>query len=110
MSGSRWTRARLPVSAPGQACIGPSAFITSLPAVPGTDGETVTTGLDGLGARCAEYYAAGARFAKWRGVIKISDAGAPSDLAIQQNVNALAQYAVICQQNGLVPVVEPEVR
>jgi hypothetical protein len=59
--------------------------------IAGTDGETVTTGLDGLAKRCAEYYAAGARFAKWRGVIKISDKGAPSELAIQQNVNALAQ-------------------
>ena len=116
MSGSRWTRARLPVSATlgrGLSAVpgtDKDALNSLDPAVPGTDGETVTTGLDGLGARCAEYYAAGARFAKWRGVIKISEAGAPTDLAIQQNVNALAQYAVICQQNGLVPVVEPEVR
>lgn len=77
--------------------------------IPGTDGETNTTGMDELGKRCARYYAAGARFAKWRAVIYIKESGAPSDLAISQNVNGLAQYAAICQQNGLVPVVEPEV-
>ena len=75
----------------------------------GTDGETVTQGLTDLGARCARYYEAGARFAKWRGVVKISDSGAPSELAIQQTVQALARYASICQENGLVPIVEPEV-
>ncbi|RYG40601.1 fructose-bisphosphate aldolase class I, partial [archaeon] len=75
----------------------------------GTDGETVTQGLDDLAKRCQKYYAAGARFAKWRGVLNIKDSGCPSDLAIQANVQALARYASICQQNGLVPIVEPEV-
>lgn len=77
--------------------------------IAGTDGETVTQGLDDLGKRCAKYYAQGARFAKWRGVIVIKDSGAPSDLAIHENVHALARYASICQANGLVPIVEPEV-
>lgn len=75
----------------------------------GTDGETVTQGIDGLGERCAKYYAQGARFAKWRGVIKITDSGAPSELAIAENTSRLARYASICQQNGLVPIVEPEI-
>lgn len=77
--------------------------------IPGTDNETFTQGLDELDKRCQKYYAAGARFAKWRAVISISDSGNPSDIAIQQNVNGLAQYAAICQKNGLVPIVEPEV-
>lgn len=76
--------------------------------LPGTDGETTTTGLDGLGARCAEYYKAGARFAKWRAVLKIGN-GCPSELAIHENAYGLARYAAICQENGLVPIVEPEI-
>jgi fructose-bisphosphate aldolase class I len=76
--------------------------------LPGTDGETATTGLDGLGDRCKKYYEGGARFAKWRAVLKIS-ANAPSQLGIQENAHTLARYAVICQENGLVPIVEPEV-
>jgi len=77
----------------------------------GSDGETVTQGMDDLGARCAKYYKAGARFAKWRAVLNINDeSGAtPSPLAIKQNAETLARYAVICQMNGLVPIVEPEV-
>jgi len=74
----------------------------------GTDGETATQGLDGLGARCAEYYKAGARFAKWRAALKISQT-CPSELAIIENAHGLARYASICQENGLVPIVEPEV-
>jgi fructose-bisphosphate aldolase class I len=77
--------------------------------LPGTDGETVTQGLTNLGDRCAKYYAKGARFAKWRAVLKISDSGCPSQLSIQQNAETLARYAAICQANGLVPIVEPEV-
>lgn len=77
--------------------------------IPGTDGETVTQGIDDLNARCAEYYKQGARFAKWRSVLHIKDSGAPSELAIQQNAYVLARYAAICQANGLVPIVEPEV-
>ncbi|GBG34196.1 Fructose-bisphosphate aldolase [Hondaea fermentalgiana] len=74
------------------------------------EGETSTQGLDGLGARCAEYYKQGARFAKWRAVIKIdASTGAPTDLAIAEQTNGLARYASICQENGLVPIVEPEV-
>ncbi len=77
--------------------------------LPGTDGETVTQGIDKLGERCAKYYAQGARFSKWRAVIKITDSGCPSQLAINQNAETLARYAAISQQNGLVPIVEPEV-
>jgi len=76
--------------------------------IPGTDGETMTHGLDGLAARCADYYKKGARFAKWRAVLKISKQ-APSAQAIEENVHGLARYAQICQDNGLVPIVEPEV-
>ena len=79
-------------------------------ALPGTDGETETQGIDDLGARCAKYYEQGARFAKWRAVLKINPAtGCPSDLSIHQNAYGLARYACICQQNGLVPIVEPEI-
>ena len=70
--------------------------------LPGRPAEKITEGLDGLPKRVAEYYDLGARFAKWRGVVKISDSGAPSELAIQQTVQALARYASICQENGLV--------
>lgn len=76
--------------------------------LPGTDDETTTQGLDDLGARCAKYYAAGARFAKWRAVLKISET-APSPLAVRENAHGLARYAQICQQHGLVPIVEPEI-
>lgn len=64
-----------------------------------------------MDARCAKYYAQGARFAKWRAVLHIKDTvgATPSDLAIIENANTLARYASICQQNGLVPIVEPEV-
>jgi fructose-bisphosphate aldolase class I len=74
----------------------------------GTNGETTTQGLDDLGARCAKYYSAGARFAKWRAVLNIG-ATEPSQLSIQENANGLARYAIICQENGLVPIVEPEI-
>lgn len=74
----------------------------------GTDGETVTQGLDGLHERCAQYSKAGAQFAKWRSVLKIGD-NCPSPQAIRANAEVLARYASICQQNGLVPIVEPEI-
>ncbi|CAI0540897.1 unnamed protein product [Linum tenue] len=74
----------------------------------GTDGETTTQGFDSLGARCQQYYKAGARFAKWRAVLKIGP-NEPSELSIQQNAQGLARYAIICQENGLVPIVEPEI-
>jgi len=71
-------------------------------------GETVTEGLDGLADRLAKYYDAGARFAKWRGVISISDT-LPTYGAIKANAHALARYAALCQQAKIVPIVEPEV-
>ncbi|KAK1904822.1 Fructose-bisphosphate aldolase B [Dissostichus eleginoides] len=74
----------------------------------GTDGETTTQGLDGLSERCAQYKKDGCDFAKWRCVLKISDS-CPTSLAIAENANVLARYASICQQNGLVPIVEPEI-
>merc|ERR1712187_541230 len=74
----------------------------------GTDGETTTQGIDDLGARCAEYYKMGCRFAKWRGVLKIGN-NLRSNIAGQERVWALARYASICQQHGLVPIVEPEI-
>ena len=61
----------------------------------GTDGETATQGLDGLAGRCAEYYKQGARFAKWRAVLKISET-MPSDLSILETAHTLARYASIC--------------
>jgi len=77
----------------------------------GTNGETVTQGMDDLDVRAAKYYAQGARFAKWRAVLTIKDVvgGTPSQLSIDENANTLARYASICQANGLVPIVEPEV-
>ena len=76
----------------------------------GTDGEKSTQGLDGLSKRCADYYAAGARFAKWRAVLVIDQAtGKPSDLSIKETAHTLARYATICQENKLVPIVEPEI-
>lgn len=74
----------------------------------GTSNETATQGLDDLGKRCAKYYADGARFAKWRAVLRIGSSE-PSELAILENAHGLARYASICQENGLVPIVEPEV-
>lgn len=77
----------------------------------GTNDECVTQGLDDLDTRCAKYYAQGARFAKWRAVLHIKDSigATPSQVAIDENAQTLARYASICQQNGLVPIVEPEV-
>ena len=70
--------------------------------------EKNTTGLDGLSERLGEYYALGARFAKWRAVITLGD-GIPSDECILANAEGLAKYALLCQQANLVPIVEPEV-
>lgn len=74
----------------------------------GAAGETVTEGLDNLRDRVADYYKLGARFAKWRAVLTIGD-GIPSRRCIEANAHALARYAAICQEGGLVPIVEPEV-
>jgi fructose-bisphosphate aldolase class I len=71
-------------------------------------GETITEGLDGLRERLVEYYKLGARFAKWRAVIDIGD-GIPTSFAIEANAHALARYAALCQENDIVPIVEPEV-
>ena len=74
----------------------------------GHPSENVTEGLDGLRDRLAEYSQMGARFAKWRAVITIAD-GIPSRGCIEANAHVLARYAALCQEAGLVPVVEPEV-
>ena len=74
----------------------------------GFPGETITEGHDGLRERLAEYYKLGARFAKWRAVIDIGS-GIPSRFAIEANAHALARYAALCQEQNIVPIVEPEV-
>jgi len=74
----------------------------------GTDNETVTQGIDGLMDRCAQYKKDGCDFAKWRCVLKITK-NTPSQLAIDQSAQVLARYASICQVNGIVPIVEPEI-
>jgi len=95
-------------------------YLTSLGIVPGIkvdkgakelascQGEKVTEGLDGLRERLNEYYALGARFAKWRAVITIGN-GIPSDTCISVNAHALARYSALAQEAGMVPIVEPEV-
>ncbi|MDX2298533.1 MAG: class I fructose-bisphosphate aldolase [Xanthomonadaceae bacterium] len=74
----------------------------------GNPGEVITEGLDGLRDRLKEYYALGARFAKWRAVITIGE-DIPTGTCIEANCHALARYAALCQEQGLVPMVEPEV-
>jgi fructose-bisphosphate aldolase, class I len=74
----------------------------------GAPGEKVTEGLDGLRERLQEYKSLGARFAKWRAVITIGE-GIPTAYCIEVNAHALARYAALCQEQGLVPIVEPEV-
>lgn len=74
----------------------------------GNPGEVVTEGLDGLRERLKEYYTLGARFAKWRAVITIGE-DIPTGTCIEANCHALARYAALCQEQGLVPMVEPEV-
>ena len=76
--------------------------------IEGCDGETVTVGLEGLDERLKEYASMGAKFTKWRAVINIGD-GIPSDKSIDVNMKALADYAKCAQDNGMVPIVEPEV-
>ncbi|EEA07906.1 fructose-1,6-bisphosphate aldolase, putative [Cryptosporidium muris RN66] len=81
-----------------------------LTTIPLTHNETSTMGLDGLASRCKKYYDAGARFAKWRAVLTIDCANKkPSNLAIQETSHTLARYAAICQEQRLVPIVEPEI-
>ncbi len=74
----------------------------------GFPGEGVTEGLDGLRERLTEYYAMGARFAKWRATISIG-AGTPTPFCMDANAHAMARYAALCQEAGIVPIVEPEV-
>jgi len=74
----------------------------------GSPDETVTEGLDGLRERLSEYRSMGAHFAKWRAVIRITDA-LPSSACVSANAQALARYGALCQEQGLVPIVEPEV-
>jgi len=74
----------------------------------GSEGESTTQGLDDLSSRCAQYKKDGCDFAKWRCVLKIGK-NTPSYLGMLENANVLARYASICQMNGLVPIVEPEV-
>ncbi len=74
----------------------------------GTKDESATQGLDGLAGRCKTYYDKGCRFAKWRAVVKMGD-GRPSQCAITETAHTLARYASICQDNGLCPIVEPEI-
>lgn len=77
-------------------------------ALAGRPGEKITEGLDGLRERLAEYAVLGARFAKWRGVIVISER-LPTQACVEANAHALGRYAALCQEAGLVPIVEPEV-
>ncbi len=79
------------------------------PLAGGVAGETWCTGLKGLAERAARSYARGARFAKWRAVLQISAHGAPSELAVRENAWGLARYARTVQEQGLVPIVEPEI-
>src|SRR5438067_10572063 len=72
------------------------------------EGETITEGLDGLRERLQEYHGLGARFAKWRATYSITD-GLPSEYCIWTNAHALARYAALCEEAGIVPIVEPEV-
>ena len=74
----------------------------------GFPGEKITEGLDGLRERLTEYHGLGARFAKWRAVITIAD-GLPTPACVASNAHALARYAALCQEAGIVPIVEPEV-
>ena len=76
--------------------------------LPKSDGEKITSGLDGLDERLKEYRKLGARFAKWRAVINITDDN-PSGHCITANAHALARYAALCQSNDIVPIVEPEI-
>ncbi len=81
---------------------------TGAKALAGFPGETITEGLDGLRDRLEEYSGLGAKFAKWRAVIHIGD-GIPSEYGLSANAHALARYAALCQEAGIVPIVEPEV-
>ncbi|KAI5190850.1 fructose-bisphosphate aldolase, class I [Nematocida minor] len=89
-------------------CVGVKLDKGLLPLNQSTEKEKMSTGLDDLKERCSRYKEGGASFAKWRSVFSISN-GLPTDECINKNCEILSEYALICQNNGLVPVVEPEV-
>ena len=99
----RWGR-----SCPGRGSSPASRWTRGRSRSPGPPASTITEGLDGLRERLAEYRALGARFAKWRAVITIGP-GLPTHRRLVANAHALARYAALCQEGGLVPIVEPEV-
>jgi len=86
----------------------PAIKVTGTATVAGFNAETITEGLDGLRERLSDYRGLGARFAKWRAVIDIAE-GIPTAFAVEANAHALARYAALCQENDIVPIVEPEV-
>ena len=92
----------------GQGIIPGIKVDTGTKPLPGSPKELITEGLDGLRQRLIGYRELGARFAKWRAVIDIGP-GIPSTLALHANAEALARYAATCQEEGIVPIVEPEV-
>src|SRR6266511_4371718 len=94
--------------APGKGILAGIKVDKGTVALAGSPGEKITEGLDGLAARLAEYVELGARFTKWRAVITIG-ADLPSDGCIAANAEALARFAALSQEAGLVPIVEPEV-
>ena len=100
--------APLPEVLSGQGIIPGIKVDTGAKSLAGFPGEKVTEGLDGLRERLSDYRERGARFAKWRAVIAIGD-GIPTAFCIKANAHALARYAGLCQEAGLVPIVEPEV-
>ena len=99
---------RSPRSSPSQGIVPGIKVDTGAEPLAGSPEETVTEGLDGLRDRLAEYHGMGARFAKWRAVIRITDR-LPSVACVSANAHALARYAALCQEQQLVPIVEPEV-
>ena len=93
---------------PAAASFRESRWTKERPPLPGAPGDLVTQGLDGLAERIKSYKAQGARFAKWREVYAITDNN-PTPLGVAANAEVLARYAAICQAEGMVPIVEPEV-
>ena len=87
----------------------PASRWTSAKALALHPGEKIAEGLDGLRERLTEYRQLGARFAKWRAVIEIDQQDVPTPYGLRANAYALARYAALCQEQGLVPIVEPEV-
>jgi fructose-bisphosphate aldolase, class I len=98
----------LPQVLAGQGIVPGIKVDTGAKPLAGAPGETITEGLDALRDRLAEYRGMGARFAKWRAVIHIADR-LPSHACVSANAHALARYAALCQEGGLMPIVEPEV-